>query len=62
MALCRRGDAVTRLLLSLNERVAYKRGVAGPRKMATGINYFKNGRLPKAKVTLVFWTQALSHN
>ena len=29
--------------------------------MATGINYCQNGRLAKAKVTLVFWTQALSH-
>ena len=39
----------------------YKRGVAGPKKMATGINYCQNGRLAWAKVTLVFWTQALSH-
>ena len=40
-----------------------KGGVAGPKKsMATGINYCQNGRLAKAKVTLVFWTQALSHN
>ena len=46
----------------LNEQVAYKRGVAGPKKMAAGINYCQNGRLAKAKVTLVFWTQALSHN
>ena len=29
--------------------------------MATRINYCQNGRLEKAKVTLVFWTQALSH-
>ena len=36
--------------------------MAGPKKMATGINYCQNGRLAKAKVTLVFWTQALSHN
>ena len=41
----------------LNEQVAYKRGVAGPKKMATGINYCQNGRLAKA----MFWTQALSH-
>ena len=47
---------------TLNEQVAYKRGVAGPKKMATGINYCQNGRLAKAKITLVFWTQALSHN
>ena len=46
----------------LNEQVAYKRGVAGPKKMATGINYCQNGRLAKVKVTLVFWTQALSHS
>ena len=46
----------------LNGQVAYKRGVAGPNKMATGINYCQNGRLAKAKVTLVFWTQALSHS
>ena len=49
-------------LVDLNEQVAYKRGVAGQKKMATGINYCQNGRLAKAKVTLVFWTQALSHN
>ena len=30
--------------------------------MATGINYCQNGRLSKVKVTLVFWTQALSHS
>ena len=44
------------LLLStahLNEQFAYKRGVAGPKKKATGINYCQNGRLAKAKVTLV---------
>ena len=35
----------------LNEQVAYKRGVAGPKKMATGINYCQNGRLAKAWVT-----------
>ena len=40
----------------------YKRGVAVPKKMATGINYCQNGRLANAKVTLVFWIQALSHN
>ena len=49
-------------MAALNEQVAYKRGVAGPKKMATGINYCQNGRLAKAKVTLEFWTQALSHN
>ena len=38
----------------------YKRGVAGPKKMATGINYCQNGCLARAKVTLVFWTQALA--
>ena len=38
------------------------KGMAGPKKMATGINYCQNGRLAKAKVTLVVWTQALSHN
>ena len=48
--------------LTLNEQVVYKRGVAGPKKMATGNNYCQNGCLEKAKVTLVFWTQALSHN
>ena len=47
---------------SLNEQVEYKRGVAGPQKMAAGINYCQNDRLAKAKVTFVFWTQALSHN
>ena len=47
---------------NLNEQVAYKRGVSGPKKMATGINYCQNGRLAKAKVTFVFWTQDLSHN
>ena len=46
----------------LSEQVAYKRGVARPKKMATGINYCQNGCLAKAKVTLVFWTQALSHS
>ena len=30
----------------------YKRGVG--QKMETGINYCQNGRLEKAKVTLVF--------
>ena len=45
---------------ALNEQVAYI--MAGPKKMVTGINYCQNGRLAKAKVTLVFWTQALSHN
>ena len=30
--------------------------------MATGINYCQNGCLAKDKVTLVFWTQALSHS
>ena len=30
--------------------------------MATGINYCQNGRLAKAKVTHVFWIQALSHS
>ena len=30
--------------------------------MATGINFCQNGRPAKAKVTLVFWTQDLSHN
>ena len=30
--------------------------------MVTGITYCQNGRLSKAKVTLVFWTQALSHS
>ena len=46
----------------LNEQVAYKREVAGPKQIATRINYCKNGRLEMAKVTLVFWTQALSHS
>ena len=32
----------------LNEQVAYKRAVAGPKKIATGINYCQNGRLAKA--------------
>ena len=50
------------MLHTLNEQVVYKRGVAGAKKMATGINYCQNGRLAKAKVTLVFWTQALSHD
>ena len=36
----------------------YKRGWPG-QKMATAINYCQNGLLAKAKVTLVFWTQAL---
>ena len=45
----------------LNEQVAYKRG-GRAKKMATGINYCKNGRLAKAKVTIVFWTQGLRHN
>ena len=35
----------------LNEQVAYKRGVGGPKKMVTGINYCQNGRLAKALVT-----------
>ena len=30
--------------------------------MATEINYCQNGRLAEAKVTLVFWTQSLSHS
>ena len=46
----------------LNEQVAYKRGVAGPKRTTTEINYCQNGRLAKAKVTLVFWTQVLSHS
>ena len=33
-----------------------------PKEMATGITDCQNGRLAKAKVTLVFWTQALSHS
>ena len=51
-------------LKRLNEQVAYKRGVAGPKEMATRINYCQNGRLglAKAKVTHVFWIQALSNN
>ena len=48
--------------LWLNEQVAYKRWVTGPKKMATGINYCQNGHLVEAKVTLVSWTQALSHS
>ena len=39
--------------VTLNEQVAYKRGVARQKKIATGINYCQNGRLAKAKVTLV---------
>ena len=46
----------------LNEQAPYKRGVAGPKNPVTGINYCQNGRLAKAKVTLVFWAQALSHS
>ena len=33
---------------ALNEQVAYKSWVAGPKKMATGINYCQNGRPAKA--------------
>ena len=58
----RKSNKLIAYLSLLNEQVAYKRGVAGPKKMAIGINYCQNGRLAKAKVTLVFWTQALSHN
>ena len=43
-----------------NEQVAYKRGVTGPKKMATGINYCKNGRLAKTKVTLGFGHRLLA--
>ena len=39
-----------------------KGGGRAKKKMATGINYCQNGRLAKAKVTLVFWTRALSHS
>ena len=46
--------------VALNEQVTYKRGVAGTKIMATGINYCQNGRL--ARLPLVFWTQALSHS
>ena len=35
-------------IVTLNEQVTYKRGVAGPKKMATGINYGQNGCLAKA--------------
>ena len=34
-------------------RSRIKGGVARPKKMATGINYCQNGRLAKAKVTLL---------
>ena len=37
----------------LNEQVPYKRGVRA-KKNGDGINYYKNGRLANAKVTLVF--------
>ena len=30
--------------------------------MATGINYCQHGLLAKAKLPLMFWTQALSHS
>ena len=49
------------IIVTLNEQFAYKGGCRA-KKMAIGINYCQNGRLAKAKVTVVFWTQALSHN
>ena len=39
-----------------------KGGGRAKKKKAIGINFCQNGRLAKAKFTLVFWTQALSHN
>ena len=38
------------LVLLLNEQVAYKMGVAGPKQMAPGSNYCQHGCLVKAKV------------
>ena len=48
-------------IIQLNEQVPY-RWVVGSKKTATTINYCQNGCVAKAKVTLVFWTQALSHS
>ena len=44
----------------LNEQVAYKRGVAGPKQMAPGSNYCQHGCLVKLET---WWTltRALSH-
>ena len=50
------------VIKKLNGQVVYKRGVAVLKKMVTVINYCQNGLLAKAKVTLVFWTQVLSHS
>ena len=47
--------------MSLNEQVAYKRGVAGPKKRRPELIIVKMAvYIAKAKVTLVFWTQALA--
>ena len=46
--------------LLLNEQVAYKRGVAGPKKMATGINYCQNGRLQRLRLLLRFGHRLLA--
>ena len=44
----------------LNEQDAYKRGVAGPKKWRPDLIIVKMAvYIAKAKVTLVFWTQAL---
>ena len=40
-----------RAIAPLNEQVAYKMAVVGPKKTATRINYCQHGRLAKAKVT-----------
>ena len=38
------------------------KGSMQAQKIANEINYCQNGLLAKAKFTLVFWTQALSHS
>ena len=49
--------------LCLNVQVAYKRVVAGPKKWRPELIIVKMAvYIAKAKVTLVFWTQALSHS
>ena len=46
----------------LNEQVAYKRGVAGPKKWRPELIIAKMAVQLRLRLPLVFWTQALSHS
>ena len=41
--------SITKDAIVLNEQLAHKRGVAGPKKMAPGSNYCQHGCLVKAR-------------